>query len=338
MVSHDINDYIEPLHVNGMSGRMLYLPPATGQDREILVIYGHHSSLERWWGLAQAFNDYGAVVMPDLPGFGGMDSFFSIGRKATLDDYADYVAALMKLRYKRRKVMLVGISFGFIVVTRMLQRYPELAGRVEMLVSAVGFMRADDFLFTKTRMWWYLLGSRILKTPPITKFFRYAILNHPVLSTAYARTHNAKVKFAQANGREEFDKMMDMEVVLWQCNDVRTHFTTTVEMLTVDNCDRPVHLPVWHVYTENDNYFDNAVIEQQMRVVFDDFYPAVITSAAHAPSVLATKEESTVLIPKVLRTVLKPAPPRAKKPAKKKTVRSSAKPKAKRPRKKSTAK
>lgn len=330
MVSHDINDYIEPLHVNGMSGRMLRLPAEPGQQRELMVVYGHHSSLERWWGLVQAFNDYGAVVMPDLPGFGGMDSFFSIGKRATLDDYADYIASLIKLRYKRRRVTLVGISFGFIVVTRMLQRYPELADRVEMLISAVGFMRADDFLFTKARMRGYLLGSRVLKTPVLAKFFRYAILNRTVLRTAYARTHNAKVKFAQANGREEFDKMMDMEIVLWQCNDVRTYFTTSIEMLTVDNCDRPVHLPVWHVYTENDNYFDNSVIEQQMRVVFDDFYPATIDAATHAPSVLATKEESIVLIPEALRAVLRPARPTSKRTSKKKPAKRTAKPKSRR--------
>ena len=49
-------EYIEPLHVNGMCGRMLYLSPTKNNKREILVIYGHHSSLERWWGLVQNFN------------------------------------------------------------------------------------------------------------------------------------------------------------------------------------------------------------------------------------------------------------------------------------------
>jgi hypothetical protein len=67
-------DYIMPLYINGLSGRMLHLPAPRGKKREILFIYGQHSSLERWWGLAQALNSAGAVTMPDIPGFGGMTS------------------------------------------------------------------------------------------------------------------------------------------------------------------------------------------------------------------------------------------------------------------------
>ncbi len=291
--------------------------PARGkQTREFLVVYGHHSSLERWWGLAQALHDYGAVIMPDLPGFGGMDSFHSIGKPATLDNYADYLAAYVQMRYKHRRATIVGISFGFLVVTRMLQRYPELASKVDVLISAVGFMHADNFLFTPRRHKSYVLISKIVSTPPIHRLFRLVGLNRHVLRSAYARTHNAKVKFAQAAGDQKlFDAMMDMEIKLWHSNDVRTHFQTTVEMLTVNNCDIQVDLPVWHAYTDNDNYFDNSVVEQQMQVVFREYFPAKINSKAHAPSVIANKKESRVLIPPELRNHLKP--PKPKKPTNK---------------------
>ena len=39
-----------------------------------------------------------------LPGLGGMDSFYSIGLKPSLDNMADYVASFIKLSYKRKKV------------------------------------------------------------------------------------------------------------------------------------------------------------------------------------------------------------------------------------------
>src|SRR3712207_1180020 len=97
-ITRDPADYIEPLNINRLEGRMLRLPaPDTKQaaGREILFVYGHHSSLERWWGLIQALNRYGAVTMPDLPGFGGMDSFYKIGKKPTIDNLADYVAAFI---------------------------------------------------------------------------------------------------------------------------------------------------------------------------------------------------------------------------------------------------
>ena len=302
-----IEEYIQPLNINNMSGRVLHLPAPKKYKREILVIYGHHSTIERWSGLAEAFNDYGSVVMPDLPGFGGMDSFYSIGKPATLDNYADYLAAFFKMRYKRRRVTVAGISWGFLVITRMLQKYPELAKKIDMLVSAAGFMHADNFKFSSERMKMYRLGSRIISTPPIDLLFRCVGLNKYVLRRAYAKTHNAKVKFAQAKDKNDFDKMMSMEITLWQAADTRSHFRTTVEMLTVDNCTIPIGLPVWHVFTQNDNYFDNSVIEQQMRIVFDDFIPAEIKSASHVPSVVATKEEAKILIPRKLRGYLKAA-------------------------------
>src|SRR5205085_11669969 len=91
-------DYIVPLNINGLEGRVMHLPaPKTKKagQREILFVYGLHSSLERWWGLTQVLNRYGAVTMPDLPGFGGMDSFYTIGKKPTLDNMADYLAAFV---------------------------------------------------------------------------------------------------------------------------------------------------------------------------------------------------------------------------------------------------
>ncbi|MBP9852969.1 MAG: Hydrolase 4 protein [Patescibacteria group bacterium] len=302
----DAADYIQPIHINGMNGRMLVAPALGDGKREILVMYGHHSSLERWWGLVQNLQDMGRVTMPDFPGFGGMDSFYKIGEKATIDDFADYMAAFVKMRYKRRRVSIVGISFGFIVAVRMLQKYPELAKKVDMFVSAVGFMHHDEFRFSASRMRTYRLLSRVIARPSVSYIFRYVALNKYMLRAAYARTHNAKHKFKQAGGDKAlFAAMMDREIELWQSNDVRTHFVTTGEILTINNLDRTIDLPVWHIFTPHDNYFDNEVVEQHMKIVFKEYIPAPITSAAHAPSVIATKEEAAILIPRKLRTALR---------------------------------
>ena len=108
-------EYIVPLEINGLTGRMLHMPAEGKHKSEILFIYGQHSSLERWWGLIQYLHHYGAVTVPDLPGFGGMDSFYKIGQKPTIDNLADYLAAFMKMRYRHKKVVIVGLSFGFVV-------------------------------------------------------------------------------------------------------------------------------------------------------------------------------------------------------------------------------
>ena len=86
------------LNMNGLRGRMLSLPAKKNKKREIMLVYGHHSSLERMYGLAEVLNDYGSVTLPDLPGFGGMDSFYKIHEKPDMDTMADYLATFVKMR------------------------------------------------------------------------------------------------------------------------------------------------------------------------------------------------------------------------------------------------
>lgn len=300
-------DYIVPLAIDGLEGRMLHIPaPREGAKakREILFVYGHHSTLERWWGLMEVLNEYGSVTMPDLPGFGGMDSFYKVGQKPTIDNLADYLAAFIKWRYKRKKVTIAGMSFGFVVATRMLQKYPELTAKVDILISIVGFAHKDDFTFTKSRYWFYRIGATVLAHHPAAGLFRRLVLTRPVLRAAYARTHNAKKKFASATTKDEFNQQMDVEVKLWQLNDVRTHMFTSVQFLTFDNTKQHVDLPVWHVSADNDHFFDHLVVEQHMRMIFKDFHSAPTTLPNHAPSVIADAQAAAPLIPQELCDLL----------------------------------
>lgn len=301
----NIVDYIAPLNMNGLNGRLLHMPtPNKKRNREILFVYGHHSSLERWWGLAQVLNNYGAVTMPDLPGFGGMDSFYRIDSKATIDNLADYLAAFVKMRYKRRRFTVVGMSFGFVVVTRMLQRYPDIAKKVDLCISLAGFAHKDDFTFSKPRWVAYRCGAGLFANPLMAAFFRYVILNPWLIRTLYKRTHNAKDKFKGVVD-EELREMLDVEVDLWHINDVRTYMRTTIEFLTLDNCRTKVDLPVQHIAMANDRYFDNDVVEQHLRVIFKDFQlMAVLKVANHAPSLIADAKSAAPFIPPKLRRLL----------------------------------
>lgn len=243
--------------------------------------------------------------MPDMPGFGGMDSFYKIGQKPTIDNLADYMASFVKLRYKRRRVTIVGISFGFVVATRMLQRYPDLAKRVDLIVSAAGFAHYDDFRFTKQRLFMYRSASKLFSWKFPGWVWRHTALSPTVLRKAYARTHNAKHKFAEyAALPEKFEAMMNVEIDLWHLNDVRTHFSTTNEFLSLDNCKKQVALPVWHVYTKHDQYFNNDVVEQHFRVIFDHYEAAPANMKNHVVSVLADKKETAPFIPQKLRKYL----------------------------------
>jgi len=284
---------------------MLHVPARGKGKRELVFVYGHHSSLERWWGLMEVLSQYGTVTMPDLPGFGGMESFYKVGRTPTVDNMADYMATFIKWRYKRtKKITLVGMSFGFIVITRMLQRYPELTNKVDLLVSLVGFAHHDDFTFSPLRHRMYSVASKIGSYRLPAFVFRHVALNAPTLRLVYARTHNAKKKFAAAVTKEDFNRLMDVEVGLWQSNDVRTYMFTSHEFLSLDNCKVQVDLPVWHVTTVNDHFFDHAVVEQHMRVIFADFHEVETKLMSHAPSVIADAKMAAPLVPQKLRKVL----------------------------------
>ena len=305
--ARQFSDYIVPLDLNGLHGRMAKLPAPANRKREILLLYGHHASLERLQGLAELLNDYGGVTMVDLPGFGGMDSFYKIGQKPTLDTMADYLASVIKLRYRGRRFTIIAVSFGFIVATRMLQRYPDIAKKVDLLVSVVGFTHHSEFTFSRARYLGYRYGASIFSRRLPSIFFQNVMLHPLVIKTIYSRTHNAKHKFRGLSA-EQRKKAINFEVHLWRCNDGRTHMDTSVTMLTVDNLQPKIDMPVWHLSVKNDNYFDNHRVEQHMRIIFSDFHSAPIRMDSHSASIIASKKESEPLVPVELRKVLRQDP------------------------------
>ena len=297
-------DYIQPLSINGLDGRMLRVPSTNAQkSREILFIYGHHAMIERWWGLVENLANYGNVTMPDLPGFGGMESFYRINRRPDVDAFAGYLAAFIKLRYRNKKVTIYAVSFGFSVVTRMLQNYPELTNKVELLVSVVGFMHKDDFWWSPRRRFVYRWVTRFFATRPVALIIRYGALNRLVITGLTKTMPNSKHRFIEVTP-DEFKQTMDFEIKLWQANDVRTHWLTTSEFFTLDNTKKTVDLPVVHLVSEGDHYFNNINVEQHMRRVFSDYKQFAIKSKAHTPHVTAGKKDMAVMLPAGLRRLL----------------------------------
>jgi pimeloyl-ACP methyl ester carboxylesterase len=283
---------------------MLRFPSTTKtKQREILLLYGHHAVLERWWGLVENLGIYGNVTMPDLPGFGGMDSFYKIGIKPDIDAYADYLASFVKLRFRRKKITIVAVSYGFVVVTRMLQRYPELTKKVDLLVSIVGFVHREDFVYTPFQRRFFRRGTRFFGARPMPFLIKHFGLNKIVLKTFYVRLPNSKRRMIEITP-EEFQASMEFEYVIWNKNDVRTHWVTTSQFFTLDNCQKKVNLPVIHVTSKEDHYFDNEMVKQHMLVTFTKYRRFVANTKAHTPSILADKAVMGVLLPPGLRRIL----------------------------------
>lgn len=300
----NIADFIVPLNINGLNGRMLCLPAPKNKSREILFVYGHHSSLERWEGVVMDLNKYGTVTVPDLPGFGGMQSFYKIKREPTIDNLADYLASFIKLRYKRKKITIIGLSLGFVITTRMLQKYPDICKKVNLLISVAGFTHKNDFTFSKLRHYFYLNTARLLTKKAPSVFFRNVLLHPWVLKTAYRHTHNARQKFQSVN-RADNKKAMDIEVRLWHMNDVRTWAHTSVEFLQLDNTRKQVDMPMWHIAIDADRYFNNYLVEQHLNIIFSKVNVVYAEMDTHAPSVIADVKTAAPLIPKEIRKLLK---------------------------------
>ncbi len=288
--------HLQPLYMNGLQGRMLYLPPPKGKSKEILLVYGHFASLERYVSLATALNRYGAVSMPDLPGFGGMQSFYKIGMTPTLDNLADYLAAFIKLRYKNRRITIVGVSFGFIVVTKMLQKYPQIAGKVNLLVSLTGFVHKDDFVFSKPKYFALQHGSSLSAHRAPSWLTHNVLLRPSLVRLAY-----------RVRGIDPTSEEAQFKIVLWRSNDTQTYMKTANEMLTLDLCKHHVDLPVYHVAVGADHYFDNHIVEQHMKVVFSDFTLLKSKQPKHAIPMLASAKDISPLLPTKLRELLRNA-------------------------------
>lgn len=296
-------DFIVPINMNGLRGRMLRMPAPKKKHKEILLVYGHHASLERMFGVAENLNRYGAVTLPDLPGFGGMESFYKIGEKPTLDNLADYLAAFVKLQYKRRRVTIMAMSFGFVIVTRMLQRYPELVGKVDGLVSIVGFAHVDDFRFKRRNLLFFRYMASFFSNHLPAWFLKHFVLRSICIRLAYLMVASRHSKLKDAN-KTERDNRINFEIGLWKQNDIRTYMDTTVTMLTLNICDKRVNLPVHHVAVDHDRYFDNHMVEQHLRVIYDDFTMVKSKMLAHAPTVVADAKAAAPFIPLRIRRLL----------------------------------
>jgi pimeloyl-ACP methyl ester carboxylesterase len=297
-------DYIVPLYMNGLYGRMLHLPAPPNKKREMLLVYGHHASIERMFGLAEDLNQYGAVTMPDLPGFGGMQSFYQIGEEPTLDNLADYLAAFVKMRYKRKRVTLMGMSFGFLVITRMLQKYPELVRKVDVVISIVGFVHHEDFKFKKSTYRSFKIASKIFSLRLPALIVRHVILRKALIRLTYYLVADRHVKMRDAD-KEERKRRIDFEIGLWHSNDVQTYMHTSGIMLTVDLCNKPVDLPVYHIAVDDDRYFDNTRVEQHLRVIYKDVKIIPTPMIGHAPTVIADAKSAAPFVPAKIRRLLR---------------------------------
>ncbi len=197
------------------------------------------------------------------------------------------------------------MSYSFLIVTRMLQKYPDIAKQVDLLVSSVGFVHYDDFRVPKYQIAGLKAMSWVLQRNPFAYFARHTVFNEFSVKNFYKYFGAKHSKMQDAGNEKVKEKRIRSEVILWEINDMRTRMKTMYDCFRVDLLDRQVDLPVYHIYVEDDRFFNNRIVEQHMRIIFKDFIGIKTDIVGHMPSIVATKQDADVFIPKELKKLLK---------------------------------
>ncbi len=302
------DEHVHSLNINGMKGRMVKIPAKKKNlRRKILLVYGMHTSLERMYSTAKFLSRYGEVTMPDLPGFGGMDSLYSIGKKASVDNFADYLRTFIRFNYKKQKFSIIAMSNGFEIATRMLQKYPVVADRVSLLVSFVGFGRPSDFKQSVSYRNLQLATAKFFSTRPMAAFLKYSMTNRFTLGLIldfWFFKFNNKDKH---EGDADKESIKQMELYLWSINDMRTRAETISTFFTCDlikTSNKPIPLKVINLTAGEDQWFKTDNVRTTLAALYEKYEEHPLNLKAHAPSLVANESEVAKIIPKEVTKIL----------------------------------
>jgi pimeloyl-ACP methyl ester carboxylesterase len=275
---HTGKKYIFPLNMNKLRGRMLIVPKLRANSKtEFLVIYGQKSTLEKWLSLALELSKYGNVTMPDLPGFGGMQSFYKINEKPTIDNYADYLAAFIKLRYRRKKIVIIGLSFGFVVVTRMFQKYPDMTSRVNFVINVSGFCHKDDIRLSKWKK------SRITSMSKLFTYYSASSIHGTFMEDEliHKLVHTTPKGISSQLDKNTKNKILKFELAVQKKNDTRTHMYVTNQILKLDTYPQSIDLPVWSLVGQYDEYLYPDSVKSHTENIYHKYHEIQFKKTSH---------------------------------------------------------
>jgi pimeloyl-ACP methyl ester carboxylesterase len=296
---------IRPLLINGLHGRTIHIE---GDQRKVIVyIHGLHTLAERHYSLCDYLSDFGEVYGPDMPGFGGMDSFYKVGLEPTYDNYADYIYTFIKsLSVKSdQKLCLVGLSFGSQVMIRLLQKYPDIVEMNPQVISLAGIGSFEDIRTLRAFKAFVIPFSMLCSTKYGSKVINLLLFNPLVLRFVVLLL----VMFGAKNrsNKEDWRKVFQMEYNLWKLGDTRTHGFTTVRVFKtslIDSGGSVINLPLHNVAVSGDQYIDANKLAKTMTKIFASYDVVDLPLDSHAPNLIADKKEVAELFPDATRKLL----------------------------------
>jgi hypothetical protein len=300
-ITQKFGDKIKQFNINGLEGRMLELPAKyTAKNRNnFLLIQGMHGSIERYVGLIEYLSNYGSVTVVDAPGFGGMQSFYSIGLDASLNRYGDYLATLIKWRFKKKHYILVSYSISFVFITRMLQKYPSMKSQISRVIALGAFADSSDFHEVWYKQDAIKVASAIASYRTGAMIIRATLLSTPMLKLIYR--FNLKNNHLSKIERRE---MADIEIYLWRLNDLRTQGSTMYQIHTFKMLPIKIDIGIEMVVTSHDRWIDSDSARKNLGQIYHNINVHHSSTRMHGITIIDNEADVARFVPESFATML----------------------------------
>jgi pimeloyl-ACP methyl ester carboxylesterase len=286
--------YLQPLELNGMRGRQMIHPARDkAHNDDILFIYGIHGNMERFYGIVHYLANFGNVSMPDLPGFGGMDTFYSVGKKPTFDEYADYMYDYIKAHYGDKKFKLAALSYGFVVATRMFQRHPDIKDQITLVISVVGIADSDNFGVSKRTVRLFKTIFFLFRHQPTRWLAYHVAFSEMVLRRTYKPNHPKMVALAP----EDRPAFIAFESYLWRINDLRTYGFAMRELFTFHHPKGKIPVKIHHIGTPHDHWLNDKKVQMHLHELYDGVTVHISPIKNHGGTAYDSEDEAKEIMP-----------------------------------------
>jgi len=300
------NPHIKPYIFNDLQGRYGHWPARDATaTRTFVVVYGQHASIERLIPIVEALREFGDVYVADNPGFGGMEAAYKVGNYPDLPFYAAHLNHFITEHIPAdRQLTLLGISFGFQMITELVANYPAVAARTETAISFVGFVNPGDFdappLYTFILLKVLANGSRTRLGAGLFKL----VVHEPVIVGIYRATKPIQAKFKTLSGPEA-KRYAREQARLWVINDHRTHGATAWDFFKKNDLTMyRSNVPAIHIGVPNDHIFDNTKVAEELKAMYKEITIMELNLPNHAPLDIDTPEQVRAILPPALLPVL----------------------------------
>jgi hypothetical protein len=255
------DQYTTSINLAGLVSKIMYIPAAAHKNHNILMVYGHFGTPSNYFNLANDLAKYGNVTVPELPGFNNHQSLYKIHDKPTIDELAEYLVTVVNYRFRKKKVTIVAIGFGVVVVTRMLQRHSAITKRVAIVISIDGMAHHDDLnslSSAKRRLYAVLFRVSSWRIP--SEIVRNTYQPYALLERIYC------IKTPTTQKKGERQRLID-----WHVHDFRTYMRTMSELMKLDNCQKTINVKFAQVWSGTLTCLDREVTNQHFQIIYDNF-------------------------------------------------------------------